>query len=60
MYSMFLNHIGMAGLSGHLQAALSTTAGRHFKQARFLHRRWNALGTDLLHMLPVEDNGEKS
>lgn len=47
--------MGLASLSGHLQAALSATAGWHFKQARLLRRSWHALGTDLLHMLPVED-----
>jgi len=52
MYRMCLNHMGLAGLSGHLQAALSATAGWHFKQAGLLHRSWQALGTDLLHMLP--------
>lgn len=59
MYSMCLNHMGLAGLSGHLQAALSATAGWHFKLARLLCRSWHALRTDLLHMLPVEDNAEK-
>lgn len=54
MYCMCLNHMGMAGLSGHLQAALSTTAGWHFRQARSLCWRGNALQTDLLHMLPGE------
>ena len=56
MYKMCLNHMGLAGLSGHLQAALSATAGWHFKQAGLLRRSWQALGTDLLHMLPAEEN----
>lgn len=51
--------MGLAGLSGHLQAALSTTAGWHFKQAGLLRRSWHALGTDLLHMLPVENKSDK-
>lgn len=62
-YRTRLNHMGLAGLSGHLQAghlqaALSTTAGWHFK-TRLLRRSWHALGTDLLHVLPVEDNAER-
>lgn len=56
MYRMCLNHMGLAGLCGHLQAALSATAGWHFKQAGLLRRSWQALGTDLLHMLPGQDH----
>ena len=58
MYIMGLNNMGLAGLSGHLQAAFSATAGWHFQQAGLLHRSWHALGTDLLHLLPVEDNAD--
>lgn len=60
MYSMCLNHMGLARLSGHLQVGLSAAAGWHFKLARLLCRSWHALGTDLLHMLPVEDKVDKS
>lgn len=52
LYSMRLNHVGLAGFCGHLQAALSAAAGWHFKQARLLRRSWHALGTDLLHLMP--------
>ena len=60
MYGMRLHHRGLAGLSGHLQAALSSTAGRHLQQGGLLRRSWHALGTDLLHVLPVGDETEKS
>lgn len=55
---MGLNNMGLAGLSGHLQAAFSATAGWHFQQAGLLHRSRHALGTDLLHVLPVEDKAD--
>jgi len=60
MYSRCLNHMGLAGLSGHLQAALPTAAGWHFKQAALLRRSRKALGTDLLHSLPGENNADTS
>lgn len=58
LYSMRLNHVGLAGFCGHLQAALSAAAGWHFKQARLLRRSWHALGTDLLHLMPVENRSK--
>ena len=59
MYRMCLNHVSLAGLRGHLQAALSTAAGGHFKQAGLLRRSRHALGADLLHVLPAEDEAEE-
>lgn len=50
--------MGLARLSGHIQAAFSATIGWHFKQARLLCRSRHALGGDLLHILPVEDNAD--
>lgn len=60
MYRMCLNHVGLAGLSGQLQAALTTAAGWHFKQAGLLGRSRHALGVDLLHVLPAGHNEEES
>lgn len=51
--------MGLAGLSGHLQAALTAAAGWHFKQAGLLRRSWQALGTDLLHLLPGKERREE-
>lgn len=51
-----LNHMGLAGLGGQIQAALQATTGWHFKQARLLCRSKDALGRALLHILPVKNN----
>lgn len=60
MYSMCLNHVGLAGLSGQLQVALSTAASWHIQHTGLLRRRWQALGTDPLHLLPGEDDADTS
>lgn len=52
-YSIHLNHTGLVRLRGHLQAALSAAAGRHFKQTGLLCRCGHSLGTNLLHLLPT-------
>lgn len=44
--------MGLARLSGHLQAALSPAAGWHLERAGLLGGRRQALGADLLHVLP--------
>lgn len=51
--------MGLTGLSGHIQAALSATTGWHFKQARLLCRSKHASGRDLLHVLPVKNNTDE-
>ena len=57
---MRLNHVGLAGLSRNLQAALSATARWHLKRVKLVNGSRHALGTDVLHVLPVEDNADNS
>lgn len=50
-----LNNIALARLSGNLHVVPSATAGWKFKQAGLLCESRHALGADLLHVLPAED-----
>lgn len=53
---ILLNHVGLAGLHQHIQAAFPATS-HHLQKARLLWGGKHSLGGDLLHILPVKDDG---
>lgn len=59
MFSMDLNNVGLAGLGGHFHAALSAAAGRYFKRQGLLCWSKQALGGDLLRILPGGDSTDE-
>lgn len=59
MFGMDLNDVGLAGLGGHFHAALSAAAGRYFKREVLLCWSKQALGGDLLRILPEEDSTDE-
>lgn len=60
MFSMDLNDVGLAGLGGHFHAALSAAAGRYFQRQGLLCWSKQALGGDLLRVLPEEDSTDEA
>lgn len=54
--AVVLNDGGLAGLGGHVHAALEAAVGWHLQRARLLGRSEKTLGGDLLNILPAERN----
>lgn len=51
---LVLDDVGLAGLGGHVHAALEAAARWHLQRARLLCRSEKTLGGDLLDVLPAE------